>query len=314
MKKTSLMNAVFALMTGLFLYSCQQNLEDPAKENPQNTAKSSMKAAPDPNKMLKFASLDEYDNFLSDADFRNDKIANTDYSSLRSSLDEFDARFKSADTVDIDQDPAINDTIYEDFELLPLILNRDKLVQMGDYIVRVDVPAEKAYAVDAGNANAVHILLNDPANSAVKPFSTKEEMIGYLFHLVLCKDRWALYKNITTNTYCSSRKRTRKMLAYQHAGIYFEVKAEARAQKKWLIWWNDYSQYPTIPYVSYTLTQRCGYTQSWSGNPLNFGPDYIHNGNRASFTIYKHWKALKSYNVKATIGGCWGNQTFQIQD
>ncbi|WP_223609225.1 hypothetical protein [Chryseobacterium sp. OSA05B] len=314
----------FVVLISVISLGCQKTLDD-ITEQPLEQYKrvsSHKNADNDPRKMLKFETLDSYENFFENADFANQIKETTDYSPLRNTIDEINHLSESEDP-ELENNPIMKDAIYENYGLLLDILNQKKLVQLGNYIVRVDLANDKIYTISRTIPNAVDIILNNPTDeSVVTSHSPNTELVSYVFNFIGCNDRWANKRQekldeSNQGVHCTkNRKRTKKELTYQSAGIYFSIVGEAKGQKRTLIWFSDNSQYPDISYFSYTFKRRCGGSEYWGGDPDSWGNSiaWSHDGNKATFRPYQSTYALKEFNVYANIVGCGGTHTLHIED
>ncbi|MBB6330590.1 hypothetical protein HNP24_001540 [Chryseobacterium sediminis] len=318
--KTFVINSFLLMIISLFSLACQKSIDDindsPIEKKNFVNAQKTMNASPE--KMLYFATLDEYENFFNNSDFANLKIETTDYSPLRNTIEEIN-KLVDSDTPNIDTNPIMEDAIYDNYGLLLDILNQKKLVRLGNYIVRVDLANNAVYTIPFDTPDAVNTILNKPENEFITQYDNNTELVPILFNLFSCNDRWAIHKKEKLDddrVNCSNRKRTKKELTYQAAGIYFSIVGEAKGQKKVLIWVADNYQYPDISYFSYTLKKRCGSSESWGGDPDSWSGSlaWSSDGNKATFRPYQSTYALKEYNVYANIVGCRGTHTLHIED
>ncbi|MCP1300458.1 hypothetical protein NK356_14880 [Chryseobacterium sp. S0630] len=319
--KTSISHSFLLMILSLLSLACQKSIEDindssVEKKNITNVQKT-INASPE--KMLYFATLDEYENFFNNPEFANLKIETTDYSPLRNTIEEINKLMDSEDP-NMDTNPIMEDAIYDNYGLLLDILNQKKLVRLGNYIVRVDLANNTVYTIPSDTPDAVNTILNKSGNEFITQYDNNTELVPILFNLLGCNDRWAIHKKEkldNESVRCSNKKRTKKELTYQAAGIYFSIVGEAKGQKKpFLIWVADNYQYPDISYFSYTLKKRCGSSESWGGDPDSWTGSlaWSSDGNKATFRPYQSTHALKEYNVYANIVGCGGTHTLHIED
>ncbi|KMQ64847.1 hypothetical protein ACM46_11545 [Chryseobacterium angstadtii] len=322
-KRTYLYNSIFVVLLSIVSLGCQKSIDEITEQPLEKSTKSYLNKNTDndPKKMLAFETLSDYEKFFNDPEFANKKIETTDYSPLRNTIDKIND-LTDSQTPDLETNPIIEDEIYEGYGLLLDILNQKKLVELGNYIVRVDLAKDKIYTIPKNSPNAVDVILNSPTDeSLVASHDPKTELISFLFNFIGCNDRWAQKKQVRLDSdsdgvYCSNRKRTKKELTYQSAGIYFSIVGEAKGQKRTLIWFSDNSQYPDISYFSYTFKRRCGSSEYWGGDPDSWGNSlaWSHDGNKATFRPYQSTYALKEFNVYANIVGCGGSHTLHIED
>ncbi len=276
-------------------------------------AKSGLGVAPD-SVMLNFPTMNDYDSFFSNATFRNSKIATSAYAPLRNRIDELNRIAVLEDSLAWVSSPYLADTIYDNYDLLLDILNEKKLVQLGAYIVRVDLQANTVYTIPASTPHATNIILTNTNHTLIKKYNPEQELTHQIFAKP-CGDKFAKIDKDKRFSLCSSKIRTKKELTYQAAGIYFSIVTEVKSEKKsWGIWWNDNNVYPQISNVNFYYKIRCGQTYSVNGTPpVGFPPNsYLTNGHKASFRPYQGITAISSYSLYSTIGYCGGMETLHI--
>ncbi|MBL1220698.1 hypothetical protein JET18_07600 [Chryseobacterium sp. L7] len=322
-RRVYLHHSIFIALISVLSLGCQKNLDEITEQPLQQDHQLYMHKSTDsdPKKMLKFETLADYENFFDNPEFANQKIETTDYSPLRNTIDEINYLI-DLQSPDLETNPKMEDAIYAEYGLLLDILNQKKLVELGNYIVRVDLANDKIYTISKTTPDAINIILNNPTDeSVITSHDPNTELVSYLFNFIGCKDRWANKRqkrldSSNDGVYCTRNRKTKKELTYQSAGIYFSIVGEAKGQKRALIWFSDNTQYPDISYFSYTFKKRCGSSEYWGGDPDSWGNSlaWSHDGNKATFRPYQSTYALKEYNVYADIVGCGGTHTLHIED
>jgi hypothetical protein len=132
-----------------------------------------------------------------------------------------------------------NANVSEDYddELISTLLNAQGIVQINNYIVKVDVANEKVYVVD--KEENVNLLNTNPTASQVMVFGTDEDVlealeyrkIGGIFCSALRADK---RREVRKNCYPDDDlpqfgNQVRLRLVYQRWGIYFSLLTQAKA-------------------------------------------------------------------------------------
>ena len=91
------------------------------------------------NSYLDFETQADYAAIFQDNSSMRLQSNNSDFVSLRSLIESYQQQ-SGARSLSTSFDPA--DTIYEDYGLLPEILNADKVVKIGEYLIKVDLHNE----------------------------------------------------------------------------------------------------------------------------------------------------------------------------
>ena len=131
-----------------------------------------------------------------------------------------------------------SDTLYEDYGLLPEILNEDKIVKIGEHLIKVDLHSETVAVLPVSNQEQYDDLVNDNYdNENIMLFSTEDEVLEMLDE--------GYYSNGRSQLFCRDRKPKGEMEkvryyyysdpvaqydyrvlvkhGYQKAGIYFSL-------------------------------------------------------------------------------------------
>jgi hypothetical protein len=220
----------------------------------------------------------------------------------------------------VDQDALINvpnarimkEAGIED-DYLASMLNPKGIVQIGEWIIKVDVPNKKVYALNEKDENLINDLEKDiPSHEKIRLFSTDDEVLVMLEEgemgksarvSILCfKENGAERREDydTPHMATDNNYRLDCKLIYQKAGIYFSIQAKAQFQKE-----VAGVLFSTIGYVlgSYggEYKVKCrdwGYPSgSGSNNYGNGGED----GSSWSVRLYESSLALNRYKATATF-------------
>lgn len=290
---------------------------DSKLQAPTDVSNLRLKYSSNVSNMLSFSSKEELDKFYNNATFLKQKKSESDYTPLRKTVKRLRS-LKEVKSSSYLKDPAIADTLYSDYGKLLDVLNRQKLVSLLGYIVRVDLYNHTVYAISDTVRNATDIILNNVTNSNVLTFSTNDDVVSKLESGIiaqpLCSEPGASTKSQTAYVKCSKRVRTKKKVTYQKAGIYFSLLAKGKAQKRTLgIWWATSSPVPYITFVNFSWKPKCQTGYSWFGDPANYlvPNQYTIDGGKVKFRAYESSTGLTSFFLQAKIGGC-STTTLQI--
>lgn len=99
--------------------------------------------------VLKFASLDVYEQF---ADNLLDRTALMDAASQSSTLITLE-----------EANPGADDTIYADF--MRMILNTDYIVEIGEFLIKIDLANDRALVIQSSNYDAYNSLVNNSTSA-----------------------------------------------------------------------------------------------------------------------------------------------------
>jgi len=246
---------LFAIVT---FYGCQQ--EDVLQEQSDLEISSDTKAS-----FLSFDSKSDYEKVFSDNSIiESKKSMQGDFVSLKSTIESFDSENKNARS-----SQRLEDTLYADYGILPQILNRDKIVKIGDYLIKVDLHTETVLVLESKHREQYGDLAeSNMTNENIMTFSTDDEVLTLLEQgatgsvnsrlLGWCEDPAAGPGRKKDHSCYSKKKRYKASVIYQRAGIYYSIIAKIKNQKKkWGVWWSDGSGWLRIDYNFYGRV-RCG--------------------------------------------------------
>ncbi len=318
MKKINLTISIVILGLTMAFVACnksqmiagQGSKFDPKIQSSSELSNLHINSSSNASNMLSFSSKEELDKFYNNPTFLKQKKSESDYTPLRKSVNRL-RLLKVQNSSSYLKNPAIADTLYSDYGPLLDVLNKQKLVHLFDYIVRVDLSNKTVYAIPDSISNAVGIIVHDVTNSSVLTFSTNDEVVTELVSngqiMPLCSEPMAIMSRETKYGYCNSRTRTKKKVTYQKAGIYFSLLAKGKAQKRTLgIWWATGSPTPYMVNADIYFKPRCGGAFSWMGDPANYPVPNIYeiNGGKVKFRPYGNSTALTEYDFYVEVGGC----------
>ena len=227
MKKQILNLSLLGLLT-LGLFSCTKEDTKITASNPSSSA---------PSNLMVFESVDAYESLFEDPSTTDQKV-NT-----------IAARFGTYNGGASRVGSILEDTLYPEF--LQKILNDDYIVQIDNWLIKVDAAKEQVLALEINKSNEyVDLAKSNLNNKNIQVYSTNDDVINMLKNGVLtnaklfCKDNGAEPKQndgdaianinfLTTSQSSSSStvelKKTRYYIEtrYLRLGIYFELKCKA---------------------------------------------------------------------------------------
>ena len=264
---------------------------------------------------ISFDSKEEYSKIFEDETIISNKGNEIGFSSLKSIVSDFDVEKINARTKGNLENPA--DTIYDDYGVLPEILNEDKIVKIGDHLFKVDLHKEEVLVLHEEHETEYNDLVaSDYDNDHIMVFSTDDEVLELLENgssgtingrIAGCDDRRATRKKEDRDPKNGRRKKLKAKVVYQKAGIYFSILAEGKTQKRRLrVWWRDGGGRCTI-YYDCKFGVRC----SWAYDEV--ASQNSRNG-KANFRPYEGFKALEYYYLRGSFRSTHGNTDLLIRD
>ncbi len=249
---------IFGIMVAIAtFYGCQQ--EDVLQEQSDIALNNDTKAS-----FLSFDSKSDYEQVFSDhAIIKSKESMQGDFVSLKSTIENFDSEKNAR------KGQRLEDTLYADYGILPKILNRDKIVKIGDYLIKVDLHTETVLVLESKYRDQYKDLAaSNMDNENIMTFSTDDEVLTLLEQgatgsvnsrlLGWCNDPSAEGDKDDDHSCYSKKKRYKAKVVYQRGGIYYSILAKIKNQKKkWGIWWSDGSGWLRIDYNLYAHV-RCG--------------------------------------------------------
>jgi hypothetical protein len=183
--------------------------------------------------------------------------------------------------------------------LFGTILNAEGVVQIGNFIVKVNPIKHKVYVLQATKSLWYGALISeDTTNINITKFSTEEEVLEQLengnFRALFCREsgagtdgRKSIYVNYTVN---SVSRRFGAYIKYTTGGIYFNAEIGAVNEYSNGGGVNDQSTL-TVDYgINYHI--RCGGNASYEGSKSS-------NSSTVTYQSYRGSKALNAYYFAA---------------
>ncbi len=313
MKKIIYLGAILASGVTLIV-GCKKSVIEPVGSN-SKTESIQLKNAyyTTDSKMLIFNTVEDFDAIIENA---GDDL----YSELRS-LD-FTCY---AETLD-DHSP----NLVED-EFLSYVLNEHFIVQIGNYIYKINKPNQTVFALSTEHASSYNDLVAENiTNEYVLPFSTEDNVFELLAEVestdkssTSCRnsnssvDPWFMYADFidVNNIYGNGTDKRYKferrfMVRYDNWGIYRKLFTEFKHNENWFGLWDE--TYFTVAYqVSYqikgggsgTFTHYPSYPFATTSQTVNVPTNqYEYLDDNKEIVHYRATKCLKAYDLKSW---CW---------
>lgn len=192
-----------------------------------------------------------------------------------------------------------------DDDYLRSLLNQDNIMQIGDYLYRINKTDESVYVLPAENINQYSDLVSENIkNLNIKVYSTDDDVIELVESGltgsekgIFCKDRKAYKVSSTSNqvTVLANPKVDMIIEAmYNKYGVYFTLKAVGEH----ILNINELKYYFQIDNSSWS--QRCGSSVNNYSHPWRTKTSGTMGGGlyKEKFKFYQGMKQLKSYRFK----------------
>ncbi len=197
------------------------------------------------------------------------------------------------------------------------ILNEDKIVKIGDHLIKVDLHSETVAVLPVSFKEQYDDLVNDNFdNENIMVFSTEDEVLTLLSEgssgtinakLMGCDAPTAVRNKDDDTSSTRKRKRLDAKVVYQRAGIYFSLLAKGKTQRKRFgVWFRYYDGSIRLEYdCKYGV--RCGRIYD------EVNTIYSSQG-KASDRPYEDIKGLEYYYLRAAFYSTEGNIVLEIRD
>lgn len=275
MKKTKILS-IFALLftVAIAFYACKQTSKDVAP-NQQEDAK--LQAKTFAQNRLIFDDVAEFEGTMN-------QLNTADSTGLVVFLND-NANFTPLFITKTDDE--LEEMEYDD-ESITYILNTDEIVQIGNWVYKIDMIGEKVYAMqDALNQDENDILNQKQAiDNLVFVYDTYDEVLDltqlgeYAAKRNPCGGETCLGygkkdSKMVYFTYKKAEMRAKCKVKYQHAGIYKSLISKAKIEEKVRGNWDKASHEVTLNYEG-TFKKRCKNTEILTGTygPKN-GPKHM---------------------------------------
>ena len=245
-------------------------------------------------RMLVFENSEKYNSLVSNLDsafivnFYPDMVA-LDYQALKESS------LEKSNNIGVDD------------EFLASLLNQDNIMQIGDYLYRVNKSKESVYVLAAEHFNQYTDLVNENLNNEnVREYSTNEDVVELVEagldseEKLFCGDRKAKSKTEVSESQDTGNNTSMYLFVkYKRFGVYFSLMAEGYRTTNS----SQFGYWYQIDNSSWS--KRCGssvsnYSHPWrTGNGYNvFGSPVLYSD---VFRFYSGSKQLKNYRYRVRL-------------
>src|SRR5690554_1644950 len=311
------MASIFAI--GSFFTSCKKD-----HINSMNEDKFSLMSQSLEKPFLIISEFDDYEAIMEEPEGTPISIIPNNFISLKDILDDIElAKTRDSTGNAYFNHTNIADTIFEDYGRLLDVLNEDKIIQLNEHLVKIDLHKDSAFVINANIENAYQLLSMNLQNDSLASYPTDMEVGLLLFNLLTCKEKFAKKgKNKTYDTNCTKHYKTKNKIVYQRAAIYFSLVAKAKnLQRHWysLGIWHRWGCGAPNMHIAMKYKPRCKPEQSWwEGNARDWywaHLNFSENQYGATFRPYASIVGLHAYDFSASLTSCCGANVFlKIKD
>lgn len=300
----------FLALVGITIAGCKKDVSNPAPK-----FDSALNIATD-GRMLIFKTSEDYSKIIDD---RNEK----EWSLFLSKVD----KMKHTSYAEVLEKTKTGENLIGD-ENLSEILNDDWVVQIGDYLYRVNKPNESVFVLPAANISEYDDLIAENKNNPhIRKFSTNEDVIslaesGAEGQKSLCFESYANQRNefisATIPLGYGMQLIIEMKSKYFAAGIFFNLKTFSSTFAQGLTWNDLSSDYPQYVYQNYAfylkMTGRRKYKER-CGTDTGYYTWSAEASGAAGVTLqsYQGSKGLNRYQLVANVffmyNGQWRNIT-----
>lgn len=295
-------------ITFIFFSCKKQDSVNPESNQPESSPSDIAGNIVAKNDRLAFYSIEDYELYVSDSSKKAHLISATNSADSYVSMSRYasDASLRKAVSGRFQSSSEIVDSLYPEF--LSHILNPDGIVQIEDYIIKVDMSNERVLVLNSTDSLFYNDLVtNNLNNEKIKLFSTDEDVLDQLANNqssqrvngLFCKDN-GINKIIDEGyVYFGAGYRLDCKVVYQPSGIYFSLQSKVKKQYQgWTGIWTGQNGNLQIKYFC-VYKAKCksqvgpydGWTNSTVNNELNYRPYESTRGlNKAWFRVqfYDH--------------------------
>lgn len=249
--KKLIYGTLFLALVGIGVVGCKKEVvKNPATQNESTSSEFNISSD---GKMLIFKTTDGYK-----------KVVNDPTEEIKSKFLKEVANFKHTTYSELlsMSKSSENDDLLGDDDLAQ-ILNEDWIVQIGDYLYRVNKPTESVYVLPASKVSEYQDLVNENvANKNIRKFSTEDDVIelvesGAEGQKSLCFQSYANQRNEFISATLPLGYGMQLIIdmrsKYFAAGIFFNLKSFTSTFAQGLSWNDVSSDYPQYVYQNYAL-------------------------------------------------------------
>lgn len=212
--------------------------------------------------------------------------------------------------------------LIETNDFITTLINSDGLIQIGEYIFKIDLQTEKCFVLESRYNTEISDLVNgNTQNEKIMTFSTNDDVLYLLADgskgtqqgrtQLFCTQSGARAKDHKDFDYESDRFRMDNKIVYQKVAVYFSLQAKTKVQYKSDagIWVSNSDCGQRIRYF-YRIKPKCKSTfeeedfleDDGCGNELNLRPY------ERSYGINKYWFTTRFY------GYSFWSREYEIKD
>ncbi|WP_299677717.1 hypothetical protein [uncultured Dokdonia sp.] len=265
--------------------------------------------------LMSFNSQDDYKKIFEDPTIIENKTNELNFVSLKSKMPDLD--LTETDTRNTNNLKNTADFIYDDYGILPKILNEDKIVKIDSYLIKVDLHNERVLVLeDQYQEEYDDLVFDNLKNNNIMVFSTEDEILQLLnqgsrgtINAQRACDSGANHRTIDRQWKSSRRKRGNGKVAFQKAGIYFSLVADIHAQKRSLgIWFRDGGASTSITYNVWWQGRCDGHSDGAENGSVS------NSGGRTVYRPYESFDGLHLYRYEADLYSSNGSGGIVIED
>lgn len=296
MKKT--LKQLTFITLALFAFSCANN-----KNEVEPASSASVK-----NGRMVFSDVSNYENIVTNSTSREKVFSN--------------ARIEKFTCLASNSADATVDASLYDSEFLQQVLNKDGIVQIGTWLIKVDMAKKKCFILDEKFSHEYQDLVSEnTSNQHIQVYSTEENVLDLLANnqssellalnlasaktTLLCRDRRANEKQTGGYTYINSERTVQlvSVVKYQSSGIYFSLQGKVKAYE-----YDPFAVYPETIWKNKSLRLRLDYDYRLNircGESRSGASSVYESDNELNYRAYEHIRALEHYfyTIRSSAGG-----------
>jgi hypothetical protein len=284
---------------------------------------------------LKFQTIDEFKKFIETNS--TEGLANINgfgkFETLKST---FPAEAKAPEEINQDQKdddydikedklPIFDKNDYSNNYLLGDLLNTDKVVVIGNWIIKIDLENDRALLLNTKFADQYKDLVNaNTENVNVLSYPLDSDGLEILELLddpkadqgeMQMRCRTVKQQGTSEYAYNGNRKRLRMEMGCQNLFFYHSLVVKSHTQKRLFgIWWHHYAGSASIPNMLLVYNIRCGNGCSQFSGPPSCGGGSYQQGDVCVYRPYSGWKRLSNYDFSVDFNSTNGNGHIELHD
>lgn len=209
-----------------------------------------------------------------------------------------------------------SDLIEDDY--FASMLSPEGLIQIDDWIFKVDLKNVEVYALIASDADLNDNLISklkeeQPKDAKIRVFSTNDDVLDMIQNgqlgessnqrlALFCSESGAASKKVEEDGYYETDRRLSCKVVYQKAGIYFSLQAKVQSQNRFGGIWYAQKDAVSLEYIA-DWDPKCRDSDYDRGVLYNGG-----DGNELNHRPYESTRGLHHY----TYSVLFGNNVIQV--